>query len=762
MTTQMRDVDIWLHDIFQVRSIQVQQAGDLRIERFLQGAEQLSFKLPIDDPKLDFMHEDQLILCDGDYWLIDNIEDSHPGMRLVTCNARWIELSWRTRVGPFSVLGRTPAQGMTDILQGSGWTVGTTPSNSEAYSMEEMDGTVLSILWRWAAITGYELAFDTVAKTVSLVSAVGINRQIGFRWGYNIKEIKRTFFPPPATRLYPIGANNLNIGSVNPTGQLYIENYSFYMAQGLTETQARNLYRKDLIWVDQRYLLASNLFDAGVERLAKLSQPRVHYSASVVDLSRVMEDGAYGFDPGDQLWVDDEILGVLEQVRVTRTVQFVNDPHRDEIELGFLSNGLLDVSSGSERDLQYDSLIPIVDTNAEEMTITSSTSNYGDISITSSGVAVIIAGSTFVGTASGSGVIQFSMTIDGTPVGGTYSFAFSNGEQVEFSWPTFASDVEEGSHDVQWRAAVTSGAGTVTLPEGQGRSWVLMRGAVGVAGSSTPSQFIIEALVPVALETMSEDIEIFLFGSEEFMIEEEFEAIDPPPLSEEVEVLFESVLGPTWLDSNPVVYESSDEIEIDVPSSSEEDDLILCFLSQESGASDITGPAGFTRIAQSVVDDGSVEMWSEIWAMTDDGTMAEETLVFEAVFSGPLSLFIAVIRNTEGGTVSVDDSEVDDYFTSVLSIASEPFGSVTSSGNFRMAVAYDACAYFDLDEPTTFQAPAGFTLRTPGNVAGNRVMVASRTDVNNAQTLSGLSAIHGEIDELNHAAATIMLLLQAD
>lgn len=491
--TIMRDVDIWLYDFFQNRSVQIQQAGEYKIERFLQGSEQLSFRLPLNDPKLRFLHEDQLVEAEGDFWIVDHVEESHPGYKTIVCNARWVELSWRIRYGPFSVLAKTPEQGLTQIMAGSGWTIDVAPVSVKLYTMEEMDGTTLSLLRRWAVVTGYELQFDNVNKTVSMVDAVGTTRQPGFRWGYDILEINRKFYPPPATRLYPVGANNLTISDANPDGLPYIENYDFYTDQGLSLVQARALYRKDIAWVDQRYLLSVNLYDAAVVRLAKLSQPRVFYSGKVIDVRRLMGGPTYAFLPGDTTTVDDEVLGVLENVRITRTVQYPNDPKRDEVELGFMTNGLLDVSDGGNRDINYNDVFMIIDVNSTELIIGNTSTNYGEIALTSAGAATVLSGSTFVGNASGTGTVEFKMVVDGVTQGQAYTATFTDGQLVEFSWPSLASDIPEGAHEIHWRAQVISGSGTITLPADAGRSWVLSRGAVGVGVNTSPNAFVSES-----------------------------------------------------------------------------------------------------------------------------------------------------------------------------------------------------------------------------------------------------------------------------
>lgn len=470
---------------------------NLRVEKFLQGIEKLSFEMRSDDPKLNFIIEDTELLLEpdsGDRWYIDHFEDKHPGYRTVVCFATWMLLANRSRFGTFAVGGKTPHQGLELILTNSGWTAGDPPANASLYTMEEIDSNVLGLIWKWATITGYEVSFDPIAKEVTLVENVGEDRGYGFVYGHNIRQIERKFQGPEATRLYAVGANDLTVRGSNPTETDYIEDYSWYTSQGMTEIEARERYRKDAIWVDESFLLSINLFDAAVERLAILAQPRISYKGSVVDLTRLLTgDVEPRFFVGDTVRVKDSVLGIDVVTRITRIVRFPIDPKSDEIELGFSPNGVVETTTTSSRSTNVGDLTPIVHTNDTAVTVNASEANYNQIALTSAGNAVVLTGSTFVGVATGTGTVQFRMVIDGVDVGTTYSAPFTNGQVVEFSWPSFATDLPEGAHTIQWRARVSSGTGTILLAINGGRSWVLARGAVGVGGGN-PSAFVVELL----------------------------------------------------------------------------------------------------------------------------------------------------------------------------------------------------------------------------------------------------------------------------
>lgn len=530
MSSLPTNVAIWLYNVAGVRWIQLTEFNNLRIERLLQGSEVLAFELSLSDPKLNYIFEEQLLRFepdDGERWFVEHFEDARPGFRTVFCNPTWIRLGNISKFGPTSILAKNPSDGVTQILTGSGWTLGSGPAGGDLYTAEEMDGTVLSLLRRWSAVTGYELEFDGAAKTVSLVSQVGTNVGIGFSYSHNLAEIKRSYSGPEATRLYPVGANNMTIENANPDGLRYIEDYSWYTDQGLTLIQARALYRKDVIWNDQRYLTEVNLYDAAVARLANMSQPRITYQAKVVDIQRLLTtDQTPTFQIGDNVRVTDEILGIDVETRIVRLVRYPLKPLQDEVELGFLNNGLLDVTEGSNRDINYGDIFTIVDANIDPITSTSGESNLCEISVTSTGAALAITGATMIGVASGAGTITFRLTIDGITIGSTRSIDFSDEDEIEYSFPSFASDLAEGSHDIHWRAQITSGAGTVLFDADHARAWVLLRGAIGVGINTSPNSFISELLEDLYVMPLSDEFVVEFIENVDHVVGEE-ETISP-------------------------------------------------------------------------------------------------------------------------------------------------------------------------------------------------------------------------------------------
>jgi len=269
------------------------------------------------------------------------------------------------------------------------------------------------------------------------------------------------------------------------------------------------LYRKDQVWVDTKYLLGINLYDAALVRISRLAQPIISYAVDVATLSEQTALAEGDYVTGDTVPVTDTEFGIDLTTRIVRRVRHPLSPQDDSIELEFLRPGLSDSDlTLSQRGTDYSSMSVIVDNNDDEMTFSpGSTKAWAEITLTVAGTTTPVMGGTFVGTATGTGVLDVYATLDGADIGQRISVSFTDGEQVEVSWPTFVADVAEGTYVIDWRAVVSSGAGSVTLPIEAGRAWMLVRGAVGIGFATSPNTQVTETVTALApLDAMSEGV----------------------------------------------------------------------------------------------------------------------------------------------------------------------------------------------------------------------------------------------------------------
>ena len=488
---------VWVSGLDGSQTLALRDIKSLEIEDRLGDVSSLTFEIALGDPRTDYLGPDQILRWTDRYFRIVELDQSRSSRNAVTkvyAEALWTDLARRVIFGNFPVLAKTVAEGLDLILAGTGWTAGTDPEPGSGliFSAEGFDESVLSHLRRWADVTGYEIEFDTETKTVSLVDTIGEDRGVGFRYGSNVTSIRRRYEPPRATVLYPVGANSLTIESVHPDGEAYIENFDWYVAQGLTLAEARTLHTKEEVWVDTNYLTAAPLFDRGTERLATRSEPVVSYEASVVDLSAAVGT-VVPFEVGDLVKVRDASFDVDIATRIVRRVYRPNEPTADEIELSYLRPSGTDSTETRERD--YGNVSILVD-QSEDLPAVSAATDWATIQYNSTGSAsTVVTGGTFYGIATGAGTVRHSLIVDTVKSGAEYEFEFADGDSVEFSYPSFVADVEEGSHTLSWRVQVISGAGTIAVAAEECRGWIITTGAFGLGVNTSPNRRIVEELL---------------------------------------------------------------------------------------------------------------------------------------------------------------------------------------------------------------------------------------------------------------------------
>lgn len=476
---------LWTHDYAGVQTMALHQLLELELDDRHQGPELLHAVIPADDPKADFVLVDTVIRWRRRYYRIASRTPARDGSRFtleIDAEALWIDLQGPVRVGNFLLVDVTPTEGLEAILDGTGWTVGADSVDGFAfYAIDRADLTVLALLREWALIVAAELVFDTEARTVSLVTAQGQERGVGFRYAWNLRGITRRESPPEATRLYAYGRNDLTIEFPNPTGEQFIDDFSFYTAQGLTEEEAAAMYLRTQVWSDDSFVSDAPLYDAAVLRLARLAQPTIAYEAKTVDLSEAIGQ-VIPLGIGDTVPVVDGGIGVDTFARVVRTKLYPLEPDRNEVELEFLQ-GAPDNSStrtgrGGGEGKEW--LLFVADANSARTIDTLIILNDIGLQFAQGGEAVFHY--ELRGVASGSGTLRVTVWDEShnLPVGNPSETPFTAGAPVNVV-STFGLEALQGNYLFSIRAVVSDGTGTVDVDADFSRFSILARGGLGVS-----------------------------------------------------------------------------------------------------------------------------------------------------------------------------------------------------------------------------------------------------------------------------------------
>jgi len=179
----------------------------------------------------------------SEYLIVTKMHKSkHDGMPIkeVTLRSRQYELNGKI-LRNLEALSYTPEEIIKLGLQGTNWTVGHIDSefnepNEEGLrprrSFDETKITSLNLLYKIAETFGGTLEFDILNSTVSLYKPENAELDYGLRASYGkyIKTLDEDIDAESVvTRLYVYGKDGMSINEVNPTGQSYIEDFSYYM-----------------------------------------------------------------------------------------------------------------------------------------------------------------------------------------------------------------------------------------------------------------------------------------------------------------------------------------------------------------------------------------------------------------------------------------------------------------------------------------------------------------------------------------------------
>ncbi|OAO82785.1 hypothetical protein A0O32_0712 [Anoxybacillus flavithermus] len=463
-------------------------AKNIYTDDFLNDRSILYFEMPFNDPKTKLIQYDAQLVYKNRRYIITEIDD---GMEengdfnfAVTAELNYIELLNKT-FPTIEINAETPRDGLEKILAGTGWKVGIIEPDyeTELISMKESRKTALWLVRQAAKIIGLEIQWDSMNRIINLVKRIGSNRGTGFRYRKNLKSVKRTITPPQATVIYPYGKNGLTIAEVNG-GKDYIENYDWYISQGVSLEEARKKYRKEYILEDDRFMLAGNLKRYAEDLLKELAFPRISYQVTVLDLSAITGLEEDKFYLGDDVRIYNEDLNLDVTTRILRMKVYPQEPWRNEVELGFLEPGLGDVSSGSISsdiaDAEADMLFASNNTSATIGTTPQYPINLTLSSFKSTNAQI---GLMLICNASTALTVTIKFYTDGVQVGPTIRQKVNAGYNT-ISAPFVLAQMPSGNK--MFSVQVYTDAGTISIAANDMQLYIFARNLLGGVAKDVP------------------------------------------------------------------------------------------------------------------------------------------------------------------------------------------------------------------------------------------------------------------------------------
>lgn len=226
----------------------IHEAFDGEVNFIAGGIHELTLSIPyyiekdfemVENPNIKNIKERMLIRrmagTRSDWFLVDSIKESGDSDDVYTITAFSLPYELRDkRMKSFAEESVNAKEAMEKLVAGTAWTVGTVaPKYLNTFrTFEESGDNALDFVLTIDETFNSLLVFDTNTRKINITDPEETSKYRGLAVDYsrllenvNVDRVSEGL----VTRLYVEGSEGLSIASVNPTGQNYIEDFSYFM-----------------------------------------------------------------------------------------------------------------------------------------------------------------------------------------------------------------------------------------------------------------------------------------------------------------------------------------------------------------------------------------------------------------------------------------------------------------------------------------------------------------------------------------------------
>lgn len=308
----------------------LQKAQNVKIREVINGEYLLSFVLPRDDPKWQYLQGDNFVIVDGQKFRVRYFDEKRDSSGKLTSNIQcehvWYDANNCAYFPKFEHIGKTPQQILTAAFANTRFTIGTVEITtltdiqlSKAYPAQ--------ITHKLISNVGGELIRDN--WTINLVQRRGRNNAFVFRSDKNLQSIrKETDYRNLTTRLFPYGKDDMDISSAN-NGIAYIDSP---LANNYDRFHISDKDYKDVD--DPAELKANASAEWSTTSKDGIDKPRITYSADILELNKLKEFGDIeSFQLGDTGRMYDPGIEVDTIQRIVEYERYPYEPKQSVISL---------------------------------------------------------------------------------------------------------------------------------------------------------------------------------------------------------------------------------------------------------------------------------------------------------------------------------------------------------------------------------------------------------------------------------------------
>ncbi len=318
-------------------------ASDVKVREVINGEFLLTLVLPRNDPKWQFIQEDNFIKAYDESQKKDQLfrirttNEEHDSMGRLTSNIQCEHVYYDALdcafFPNFEMIGKTPKVILQAAFAGTRFSIGTVEITTLTDIMMSR-AYPASIVAKLIENVGGELVKDN--WTINLLNQRGSKTGVQFRVGKNIKGLKKQKDSKNlVTRLYPYGKDGIEITPIN-NGKAYIDSP---LIGNYDHPRINDKDYKDI--EENAELLAAAQAEWSTPLKDGIDKPRVTYSGSFSELKKHKDFGDYeAYGLGDTARIVDEELDTDTNQRIVEYTNYPYEPKPSDVAFANYDPGI--------------------------------------------------------------------------------------------------------------------------------------------------------------------------------------------------------------------------------------------------------------------------------------------------------------------------------------------------------------------------------------------------------------------------------------
>ena len=319
-------------------------------------ADSLTFKIAGDSPKLKWLVNENLILMDGEYYIIKKISMEDRGEVIYTIEAEHEICSYKEKMnGKIEMIGCSPEKLITEVC------TNVTEPLPIRFGGTDIIGKYRHLIAEeesvFANLVSIAQVFNARLKFVNIKGIIHVwllekpaDKGRFIEKGRDLNSVNLEYDSTEMyTRLHYFGGtdkvtgNEITMHNENPTGKSYIEDFSYWTNQGYSLEQVRENDNciKEMTIRNSELTTPKQVYEIALQEMSKICKPKLTATLDLIDLQQMPEYKLEPIEIGDLVRVYDRV----KNLNLEATVVGITKKSDDPLDISLSLSNIIEINS---------------------------------------------------------------------------------------------------------------------------------------------------------------------------------------------------------------------------------------------------------------------------------------------------------------------------------------------------------------------------------------------------------------------------------